>query len=162
MFRCVRLFAAALAVAGIAYAATPPAERPNATPPAGRPNDGLPTVALTINGQKIVAEVAATPEQREKGLMNRFSLRPDHGMVFVFERVQPLAFWMKNTFIPLSIAFIAPDGRILNLDDMVPQDESTHWSSGPALYALEMRRGWFAERGIRAGDVVKGLPEPQR
>ena len=124
--------------------------------------DALPTIPLSINGQKFTAEVAATPERRATGLMHRFSLKPDHGMLFVFERAEPQAFWMKNTFIPLSIAFIAPDGRILNLDDMAPQDESSHWSKGPALYALEMRKGWFAERGIRAGDVVRGLPEPKR
>ena len=122
----------------------------------------LPTVPLSINGHKITAEVAATDEHRARGLMHRFSLRPDHGMVFVFERAEPQAFWMKNTFIPLSIAFIAPDGRIINIDDMAPQDENLHWSKGPALYALEMRKGWFAERGIRAGDVVKGLPTPKK
>jgi hypothetical protein len=124
--------------------------------------DALPTVTLSINGQKITAEVAATPERRATGLMHRFSLQPDHGMIFVFERPEPQAFWMKNTFVPLSIAFVGPDGRIINVDDMAPQDETSHWSKGPALYALEMRKGWFAERGIRAGDVVKGLPEPKR
>jgi len=124
--------------------------------------DALPTVPLSINDHKITAEVAATPEQRSTGLMHRFSLRPDHGMIFVFERPERQSFWMKNTFIPLSIAFIAPDGRIINIDDMAPHDENTHWSKGPALYALEMRKGWFAERGIRAGDVVKGLPAPKR
>ena len=126
------------------------------------PNKALPTIPLTINGHKLVAEVAATPEQRSTGLMHRFSLQPDHGMVFVFERPEPQGFWMKNTFIPLSIAFVGPDGRILNVDDMAPHDESTHPSRGPALYALEMRKGWFAERGIAAGDVVKGLPELKR
>ena len=124
--------------------------------------DALSTIPLTINGQKITAEFAATPEQRATGLMHRFSLKPDHGMIFMSERPEPQAFWMKNTFIPLSIAFIAPDGRIINIDDMAPQDETLHWSRGPALYALEMRKGWFAERGIRAGDVVKGLPTPKR
>ena len=69
---------------------------------------------------------------------------------------------MKNTFIPLSIAFVAADGRIINIDDMPPHDESTHPSRGPALYAIEMRKGWFTERGIKSGDVVKGLPEPKR
>jgi uncharacterized membrane protein (UPF0127 family) len=121
----------------------------------------LATVSLAINGHKIVAEVAATQDQRSMGLMNRFSLKPDHGMVFVFERAEPLAFWMKNTFIPLSIAFIGADGRIVSLDDMAPQDETTHWSKGPALYALEMRKGWFAEQGIRPGDRVDGLPPPK-
>jgi hypothetical protein len=124
--------------------------------------DALPTVSLSINAHKITAEVAATPEQRSTGLMHRFSLRPDHGMIFVFERPEPQSFWMLNTFIPLSIAFIAPDGRIINIDDMTPHDMTSHWSRGPALYALEMRRGWFAERGIRAGDVVKGLQAPKR
>ena len=121
----------------------------------------LPTVALSINGHKITAEVAATPERRSTGLMHRFSLQPDHGMVFVFDYPEPQGFWMKNTFIPLSIAFIAADGRIINIDDMQPHDESIHPSRGPALYAIEMRKGWFTERGIRSGDVVKGLPVPK-
>ena len=122
----------------------------------------LPIVELSINGQKLTAEVAATPDQRATGLMNRFRLRPEQGMVFVFERAEPQAFWMKNTFIPLSIAFIAADGRILNIADMAPQDESLHWSRGAALHALEMRKGWFAERGIKPGDRVDGLPPPKR
>jgi uncharacterized protein len=129
---------------------------------ASRAASELPTIPLTINGQKVVAEIARTPDERANGLMHRFSLKPDHGMVFVFERAEPLAFWMKNTFIPLSIAFIAADGRIVNVEDMAPQDESSHWSKAPALYALEMRKGWFAERGIKAGDVVAGLPLPKR
>jgi hypothetical protein len=83
-------------------------------------------------------------------------------MIFVFERPEPQAFWMKNTFIPLSIAFITLDGRIINIDDMMPHDERLHTSRGPAVYAIEMRKGWFAERGIRDGDVVRGLPEPRR
>ena len=119
--------------------------------------DALPTIPLSINGQKITAEVALTPEHRATGLMHRFSLKPDHGMIFVFERAEPQAFWMKNTYIPLSIAFIARDGRIINVDDMAPQDENSHWSKGPALYALEMRKGWFAERGIKPGDRVEGV-----
>jgi uncharacterized protein len=122
----------------------------------------LPATTLTVGKQKIVAEVAATTEQRATGLMYRFSLKPDHGMIFVFEKAEPQGFWMKNTFIPLSIAFIGSDGRILNVTDMAPQDERTHWSNGPALYALEMRKGWFAERGIGPGDQVTGLPAVKR
>ncbi len=125
-------------------------------------NQGLPTIPLTINGHKIVVEVAATPERRSTGLMHRFSLQPDHGMLFVFDSPEVQGFWMKNTFIPLSIAFVAADGRIINVDEMQPHDESTHPSRGPALYAIEMRKGWFTENGIRSGDVVKGLPEPKR
>ena len=118
----------------------------------------LPTAVLTVGDYKLTAEVVVTPEQRALGLMNRFSLKPDHGMLFVFERAEPLSFWMKNTFIPLSIAFIGADGRIVNIEDMKPQTEDTHWSKGPALYALEMRKGWFAEKGIGPGAVVKGIP----
>jgi uncharacterized protein len=121
----------------------------------------LPTTPLTIGRYRIAAEVAATPSQREVGLMNRFSLKPDHGMIFVFERAERQAFWMKNTYIPLSIAFIGSDGRILNIDDMAPQDERSHWSNGAAQFALEMRKGWFAERDIVAGDRVEGLPVPK-
>ncbi len=117
----------------------------------------LPTRTLTINGYSVTAEVAATGEQRATGLMHRFSLRPNHGMLFVFDKPEPLGFWMKNTFIPLSIAFIAEDGRIVNIEDMAPQTETTHRSRGPALFALEMRKGWFAEHGVKAGDRVDRL-----
>jgi uncharacterized membrane protein (UPF0127 family) len=121
---------------------------------------GLAQRTLEIGENKLVVEVASTPATRETGLMNRFSLQPDHGMLFVFEAPQPLAFWMKNTYIPLSIAFVNRNGRILNIEDMRPQDESTHWSKGEALYAIEMRQGWFAAKGIAAGDVVTGLGTP--
>ena len=117
----------------------------------------LPTVELAIGGHKLVAEVAATEPARTTGLMNRFSLQPDHGMLFVFDAPQPLAFWMKNTYVPLSIAFIARDGTIINIADMAPQTENTHPSRGLALYALEMKKGWFAERGITTGAAVHGL-----
>ena len=119
---------------------------------------GLPTRTLTIREQKLVVEVAATPESRATGLMNRFSLHTDHGMLFVFEAPQPLAFYMRNTYVPLSIAFVDARGRITNIEDMRPRDETTHWSKGLATYAIEMRQGWFASKGIGAGDVVEGLP----
>ena len=118
----------------------------------------LPTRTLTIRDQKLTVEVASTPETRATGLMNRFSLRTDYGMLFVFEAPQPLAFYMKNTYVPLSIAFVDARGRITNIEDMRPKDESTHWSKGLASYAIEMRQGWFAAKGIAAGDVVEGLP----
>ena len=117
----------------------------------------LATIQLSVKGHRAVAEVAATPETRTTGLMYRFSLKPDHGMLFVFGSPQPLAFWMKNTFVPLSIAFIDRDGKILNIEDMSPRTETTHFSDGLASYALEMKKGWFAERGIAAGDRVEGL-----
>ena len=117
----------------------------------------LPTLELTIKGQRVVAEIAATEATRMTGLMNRFSLQPDHGMLFVFREPRPQAFWMKNTYVPLSIAFVGADGRILNIEDMAPLTESTHPSRGPALYALEMKKGWFAQHGIEAGEPVQGL-----
>lgn len=117
----------------------------------------LPTVELRITGYRLVAEVAATEAARTTGLMNRFSLQPDHGMLFVFKEAQPQAFWMRNTYVPLSIAFIGADGRILNIEDMTPLTENAHPSRGRALYALEMKKGWFAQRAIKAGDSVDGL-----
>ena len=125
--------------------------------PAAAAGVGLPTRTLVIGGHRLTAEVAATPETRATGLMNRFSLQPDHGMLFVFEAPQPLSFWMKDTYVPLSIAFVDTRGRIVNIEDMRPQDESPHFSKGLALYAIEMRQGWFAAKGIGAGDVVEGL-----
>ena len=119
--------------------------------------DEAPTRTLTIRDQKLEVEIASTPQTRALGLMNRFSLRTDHGMLFVFETPQPLAFYMKNTYVPLSIAFVDARGRILNIEDMRPLDESTHWSKGLALYAIEMRQGWFASKGIGPGDAVAGL-----
>jgi uncharacterized membrane protein (UPF0127 family) len=122
----------------------------------------LPATKLSIGKQTVMAEVATTPAQRETGLMYRFSLKPDHGMIFVFDREEPQGFWMRNTYIPLSIAFIATDGRIVNILDMAPHDETTRWSNGPVRYALEMRKGWFAEHGIQPGDRIEGLPVPKR
>ena len=117
----------------------------------------LPTVELKIKGHRVVAEVAATVATRTTGLMNRFSLQPDHGMLFVFDEPQPMNFWMKNTYVPLSIAFIDAGGRIMNIEDMAPQTENAHPSRGLALYALEMKKGWFVQNGIGEGDRVDGL-----
>jgi uncharacterized protein len=122
----------------------------------------LPTTTLTIGTHKLTAEVANTPAQRETGLMNRFSLKPDTGMLFVFERSEVQAFWMRNTYVALSIAFIDANGRIVNIDDMQPQTDDSHWSKGAVMYALEMKKGWFAERGIAAGDRVEGLAKLPR
>jgi len=117
----------------------------------------LPVLELKIKGLALHAEVAATGQSRTTGLMYRFSLRPDSGMLFVFGTPQPLRFWMKNTFVPLSIAFIGSDGHILNIEDMAPQTENTHSSRGMALFALEMKKGWFAAHGVGPGDRVEGL-----
>jgi len=124
----------------------------------GKPNAGLPTTKLSIGKEVVTAEIAATDAHRMVGLMYRFSLAPDSGMLFVHDSPRALSFWMRNTYIPLSIAFIDARGRILNVEDMAPHDERPIWSAGPALYALEMRKGWFAQRGIGPGAEVKGLP----
>ena len=124
----------------------------------------LPTMGLTINGVKLTAEIAATTEQRTTGLMHRFSLKPDHGMLFVFRDSQAQAFWMKNTFIALSIAYIDESGKIVNIEDMAPRTETTHPSNGAVMYALEMKKGWFKEHGIDTGAKVVGLdkvPKPK-
>ena len=122
------------------------------------PNGGLPTITLRIGNTKLTAEVAAAPSDRATGLMHRFSLPPDHGMLFVFETPQPLAFWMKNTHIPLSIAYLDAQGKILNIEDMAPQTLNGHCSRRPVRYALEMNQGWFAKRGIKPGFKLKGPP----
>jgi uncharacterized membrane protein (UPF0127 family) len=105
--------------------------------------------------------LAETPEQQEQGLMFVRDLPANRGMLFISEQPRVFHMWMKNTFIPLSVAFMGSDGRILNIEDMAPRDESLHWSRAPAQYALEMRKGWFAERGIGPGDRIEGLPPPQ-
>ncbi len=125
-------------------------------------NKDLPVVELKIKKHALKVEVAATAQTRTIGLMNRFSLAPDSGMLFVFPQSEALGFWMKNTFVPLSIAYVDQKGVILNIVDMKPHDESTHPSKGPALFAIEMKQGWFKEKGIAAGDKVDGLDKAGR
>ena len=110
---------------------------------------------LTIRGKTIKVEVVRTEKEKERGLMFRERLGKDEGMLFVYEREEMLSFWMKNTPLPLSIAFIDKDGRIEDIQDMEPFSLEAHTSTGPARYALEMNRGWFAREGIRVGDVIK-------
>ncbi len=123
-------------------------------------NTGLPQVRLKVNGHALTAEVAATAAQQQTGLMNRSSLPENHGMVFVFPRTQPVCMWMKNTRIPLSVAFIAADGRIVNLADMRAETEDVHCAQRDVRYALETPLHWFARHGVKAGARVVGLPRP--
>lgn len=118
----------------------------------------LQAIALTAGMHAIRAEVAITPEQRQMGLMYRRDLAPHEGMLFVFEQPAPQCFWMKNTPTPLTIAFLADDGSIVNLADMKPFDESSHCSARPVRFVLEMNQGWFAKRGIQAGFKLGGAP----
>ncbi len=96
--------------------------------------------------------MALTPDQQSRGLMYRRELGKNAGMLFVYESEKTLGFWMKNTFVPLSIAFLDADGVIVDIQDMQPQSRKSHRSAKPALYALEVNQGWFAERGIGVGD----------
>ena len=103
---------------------------------------------------EITVEIARTDEERTQGLMHRKKLPDGEGMIFIFDRDQQLSFWMKNTVIPLSIAFIASDGRIIEIRDMRPLDLNTVKSSRSVRYALEAPQGWFDRAGIKAGDVI--------
>ncbi|MBL8349924.1 MAG: DUF192 domain-containing protein [Burkholderiaceae bacterium] len=118
----------------------------------------LQAITLTAGMHNIRAEVAITPEQRQKGLMYRRDLASHEGMLFVFEDIMKQCFWMKNTPTPLTIAFIADDGSIVNLADMKPFDEDSHCSSKPVRFVLEMNQGWFAKRGIKPGFKLGGAP----
>ena len=118
----------------------------------------LASTRLQAGIHNISAELAITPEQREIGLMNRSSMGSNEGMLFVFERPGQQCFWLKNTLIPLSIAFLADDGSIVNIDSMKPQTLDSHCSEKPVRYVLEMNEGWFAKRGIKAGAKVRGQP----
>ncbi len=109
---------------------------------------------LAVGPAVFRVEVARTAEERNMGLMHRLSLEENQGMVFIFEEEQVLSFWMRNTLIPLSIAFIGRSGVILDIQDMQPRDESTVRSSRPALYALEVNQGAFGRQGVMVGDKV--------
>ena len=122
----------------------------------------LQAITLSAGMHNIRAELALTPEQRQKGLMYRRDLASHQGMLFVFEDATPQCFWMRNTPTPLTIAFVADDGSIVNLADMKPFDESSHCSARPVRFVLEMNQGWFAKRGIKAGFKLVGAPfKPQ-
>ncbi|MCE4553570.1 DUF192 domain-containing protein [Roseateles cellulosilyticus] len=118
----------------------------------------LRSIPLTAGMHVIQAEVAISPQERATGLMHRKSMPANNGMLFVFEEANPQCFWMKNTLLPLSIAFIAEDGTVVNIADMKPMDETSHCSAKPVRYALEMNQGWFAKRGIKAGSKLGGQP----
>ncbi len=126
-------------------AASPPAAAQQA------PQPKLPVVRLQAGLQIVLAEVADTPRSREIGLMMRERLGPNEGMLFVFDQPRAYCFWMRNTLLALSIAFIDDDGRIVNIEDMAPRTEDSHCARAPVRFALEMEQGWFARRGLAAG-----------
>jgi uncharacterized membrane protein (UPF0127 family) len=118
----------------------------------------LPRVTLTTGMHRIDAQVAMTPDQRQTGLMFRKEMPQHEGMLFVFEQPSVQCFWMMNTLLPLTAAFVADDGTVVNLVDMKPQTTDSHCSTKPVRYVLEMNQGWFAKKGIKAGAKLAGQP----
>ena len=117
----------------------------------------LPVVELGAGLYRIHAELADRDETRTIGLMQRTSLAPSSGMLFLFDTSAEHCMWMKNTLLPLSVAFVDEHGTIVNIEDMQPQTEDSHCAARPARFALEMAQGWFARRGIRAGTRLRGV-----
>jgi len=124
----------------------------------GSPQMDLPRTKISAGMYLIDTQVAATPEQREIGLMFRQQMPQGEGMLFVFERPGEQCFWMKNTDLPLTAAFVADDGTIVNLEDMKPQTTNSHCSAKPVRFVLEMNQGWFVKKGIKAGAKLGGMP----
>jgi uncharacterized membrane protein (UPF0127 family) len=122
----------------------------------------LPRITLSAGMHLIQAQVASTPDQRSIGLMYRRDMPANEGMLFVFEQSSPQCFWMKNTLLPLTAAFVEDDGTIVNLADMKPQTTQSHCSHKPVRYVLEMHQGWFDKRGIKAGARLGGPPFERR
>jgi uncharacterized protein len=118
----------------------------------------LQRTALQAGMHRIDAQVALTPEQRQIGLMWRKDMPAHEGMLFVFEAPSKQCFWMKNTLLPLTAAFVDEDGTIVNLEDMQPQTLEPHCSAKPVRYVLEMNKGWFVKKGIKAGTKLTGVP----
>jgi uncharacterized protein len=116
----------------------------------------LPRVELSAGMHRIDAQVALTPDQRQTGLMFRKEMPQHEGMLFVFEQPSIQCFWMKNTLLPLTAAFVADDGTIVNLADMKPLVTDSHCSTKPVRYVLEMNQGWFAKKGIKPGAKLTG------
>jgi uncharacterized membrane protein (UPF0127 family) len=124
----------------------------------GSPQLDLPRTKISAGMYLIDTQVAATPEQREIGLMFRQQMPQGEGMLFVFDRPGEQCFWMKNTILPLTAAFVADDGTVVNLADMKPQTTDSHCSAKPVRFVLEMNQGWFQKKGIKAGVKLGGVP----
>ena len=132
------------------------------TPALAQVPQDLPTIKLGAGIHNIRAQVAQTTEQHTIGLMHRPTMPQNDGMLFVFPDVAQQCFWMKNTLMPLSAAFIADDGTVVNIEDMKPMTLDSHCSQKPVRFVLEMNQGWFAKRGIKSGSRLTGAPfKPQ-
>ena len=133
------------------------------TAQAQEPQLDLRRVKLTAGMYQIDTQLAVTSQQREVGLMFRKEMPQPEGMLFIFEQPATQCFWMKNTILPLTAAFVSDDGRIVNLADMKPQTEDSHCSEEPVRYVLEMNQGWFAKKNLKKGTKLTGAPfEMQR
>jgi uncharacterized protein len=122
----------------------------------------LQRIKISAGMHQIDTQLAMTPQERQIGLMNRPNMPAHEGMLFVFDEPTRQCFWMKNTLLPLTAAFVADDGTIVNLEDMKPQTLDAHCSTKPVRYVLEMNQGWFVKRGIKAGSKLSGVPfKPQ-
>ena len=121
-------------------------------------NTSLPIVELKAGIYRIQAEVASTQQARQVGLMNRTSMPTDSGMLFIFDQKATHCFWMSNTKIPLAIAFLDDDGKIVNIEEMQAETLNNHCPKAPVRYALEMNRQWFSQRAIGPGSLIQGLP----
>jgi uncharacterized membrane protein (UPF0127 family) len=122
----------------------------------------MPLLELSAGFHRIEAEVAATDRDRQVGLMNRREMPPQRGMLFVFDHENTHCMWLRNTLLPLSVAFVDAKGVIINIADMKPQTEDNHCAKVPARYALEMNVGWFAQRGIKPGMKLGGIDKAPR
>lgn len=118
----------------------------------------FPVISLNAGMHVIKAEVAAKDADRQQGLMFRQKMGQNEGMVFIFDAPAGVCMWMKNTLIPLSVAFIDESGKIVNIEDMQPQTLDSHCARKPVRYALEMNLGWFRQKNIKPGTVIEGLP----
>jgi len=122
----------------------------------------MPQIELSVGLYRIEAEVASVDADRQLGLMHRRSMAQNHGMLFVYDQSARHCMWMRNTLLPLSVAFLDAQGRILNIEEMQPQSDNNHCAARDAQYALEMNRGWFASKGIKPGTRIAGIDKLSR
>ncbi|NHH81861.1 DUF192 domain-containing protein [Burkholderia gladioli] len=160
--RLVRLAVVPVALALAAGGIAPALAQSNGIPPGAKQPSEFPRVKLRAGMYAIDAAVAANEADREQGLMYRSQLAPNEGMLFVFNENAVHCFWMKNTLIPLSIAFIRADGTVTDIDEMQAETTDNHCPRNNGVYALEMSKGWFTAKGIKPGMKLEGLPQPQQ